>query len=330
MPQLRSLVSILTLLLGGCGSSGSADTLTSGDGSSSLYTGVRFAPFVSAHRGGAAYAPENTLNAYRNAARLGVDDFEADTTLSADGVLVLIHDDTLDRTTDCSGPVNVKTYEELQACDAAFWFSPGQGTTSPDEALPHPLRGVGVVIPKAEELFAYARSLGEFGPTVTIEIKNIPGESGFELNCSTAATALVQLIHNSGIKERIIVQSFDPTCIDTVKRLDNSIQTLFLTVAGAYANLAYTVAGGHDFSSPPFDTPDFNLGYVDAAHAAGKQVSPYTADREADIQSLIALGVDGIITNFPACMLRLQGRVLPASVIAPEAGPGPGTELCAG
>ncbi|MBW3659978.1 MAG: glycerophosphodiester phosphodiesterase, partial [Actinobacteria bacterium] len=58
---------------------------------------------VSAHRGGAAYAPENTMVAFRNAVRLGVDQLEADTQLTADGRLVLIHDDTVDRTTDCSG-----------------------------------------------------------------------------------------------------------------------------------------------------------------------------------------------------------------------------------
>ena len=97
-------------------------------------------PVVSAHRGGAAYGPENTMRAFANAIRLGVDQLEADTQLSADGVLVLIHDDTLDRTTDCSGTVLSRNFLDLQTCDAAHWFSPGQPVTAPNDNLPHPLR----------------------------------------------------------------------------------------------------------------------------------------------------------------------------------------------
>jgi glycerophosphoryl diester phosphodiesterase len=87
------------------------------------------------------------MTAYRNAARIGVDDFETDSYLSSDGVLVLIHDATLDRTTNCSGSVTAKTLAELRQCDAGYWYSPGQSITKRDESLPHPLRGKGVVIP---------------------------------------------------------------------------------------------------------------------------------------------------------------------------------------
>ncbi len=293
-------------------------------------------PYVSAHRGGAAYAPEDTMVAYRNAVRLGVDDLETDTQLTADGVLVLVHDDTLERTTDCTGAVNAKTFGELQACDAAFWFSPGQPTTVVDESVPHPLRGTGVKIPMTQELFDYAESLGPNGPTVTIELKNIPGETGFDPVCQTIAQKLVELIQQSGILERIVVQSFWPLCIDNVKALDPAIRTLFLTSSTpqggaqlATTNLAYTIAMGHDISAPNFDAPDFNAQYIELAHTNGKLVVPYTADTEADIQMLMDLGTDGIITNFPACQLRLQGRRVPASVLAPQAGPDPGFPLCA-
>src|SRR6185436_17177996 len=104
--------------------------------------------------GGAAYAPEDTLAAYKNAARLGVDDFETDTTLTSDGVLVLIHDGTVDRTTNCTGNVADYTLADLQKCDAGYWYTPGQGTTSGthDETQPHPYRGKGVVIPTAQEV----------------------------------------------------------------------------------------------------------------------------------------------------------------------------------
>jgi glycerophosphoryl diester phosphodiesterase len=99
---------------------------------------------VSAHRGGAAYAPENTMSAFRNAVRLGVDQLEGDVQLTADGRLVLLHDDTLDRTTDCTGVVLDTTSAEIAACDAAHWWSPGPSVTVRDVDADHPLRGTGV------------------------------------------------------------------------------------------------------------------------------------------------------------------------------------------
>ncbi|MCI0354170.1 MAG: hypothetical protein L0099_03890 [Acidobacteria bacterium] len=190
-------------------------------------------------------------------------------------------------------------------------------------------------IPKAQELFDYAKSLGPHGPTVTIELKNIPGETGFTADCEPIATKLVELIQQSGIPERTVVQSFWPVCIDNVKAQDASIRTLFLTSStpqggaqGALNNLAYTIAQGHDISAPDFTAPDFGAEYIAAAHEAGKLVVPYTADSEADIKMLMDLGTDGIITNFPACQLQLQNRPVPASVIAPEAGSDPSFPRC--
>lgn len=289
----------------------------------------KFTPFVSAHRGGAAYAPENTMSAYRNAARMEVDDFETDTTPTKDGVLVLIHDDTVDRTTNCSGPVNSFTFAELQHCDAGYWWTPGQSTTTPDTEKPHPFRGKGLTIPTVQELFAFAKSL-PYGPTVTIEIKNIPYETQYEPLCLGAAQKLVELIQNSGIKERIVVQAFDPTCIDQVKRLDGSVQTLYLSLFGANSTVAYCAAMGHEYAAPPFDTQDFNAQAISNAHALGIKVNPYTVDREADIQKVIGLGVDALITNYPACMMKLQGRAVPSRLIGAEAGADIPIPLCRG
>jgi len=277
---------------------------------------------VSAHRGGAAYAPENTMIAFENAVRLGVDQLEADTQLSADGVLVLIHDDTLDRTTDCSGPVSAKSLAEIWTCDAAFWFSPGQPTTVASDSVPHPLRGKDVTVPATRELFEYLRSLGSRAPELSIEIKDIPGESNFDPVGQDVAAVLVPLIHEYGLQERTIVQSFWPAAIDAVKTLDPSIRTQFLTGSStgqtAYQNLAYATARGHDIVAPNFDAPDFDATFVETAHAAGKAVIPWTADGAGDITAVAATGVDGIISNFPACALELQGRGPKGPVTPPE------------
>lgn len=287
-------------------------------------------PIVSAHRGGAAYAPENTMRAFENAVRLGVDQLEADTQLTADGVLVLIHDDTLDRTTDCSGTVISKAFAEIADCDAAFWFSPGQATTFPSASAPHPLRGAGVRVPAAEELFAYLRELGAQAPELSIEIKDIPGESNFDPAGTTIAGVLVPLIQQYGLQSKTIVQSFWPAALDEVKRLDPSLRTQFLTTSStgqtAYQNLTYATARGHEVVAPNFDAPDFDAGFVANAQAAGKAVMPWTADRKGDLEKVAALGVDGIISNFPACLLQLQGRLRTGRITAP--GPSADTPAC--
>lgn len=285
-----------------------------------LYAQSRnFIPFVSAHRGGAAYAPENTMEAFRNAARMGVDDLETDSTLTRDGKLVLIHDATLDRTSNCAGPVNAKTYAELLECDAGFWYTPGQSTTSPSSQGPFPYRSKGIQIPLAEELFAFAKSLGQFGPTVTIEIENIPGEAGYELACPKAARTLVSLIQKGGIKDKTIVQSFDPSCLITVRALDSSIQTLNLNFASATIAVTSSAAAGFTYASPAFNLPDLNSSTVNLAKQLNVKLNPYTVDTRVDLLKMIELGVDGVITNYPACILAIQKRPVPTNLLGSQA-----------
>jgi glycerophosphoryl diester phosphodiesterase len=276
---------------------------------------------VSAHRGGAAYAPENTLDAFANAVGLGVDQIETDARLTADGVLVLVHDDTLDRTTDCSGTVSRTNIAQLASCDAAYWFTPGRPTVV-DEAAEHPLRGRGITVPAARELFAYIQSLGDQAPEVSIEIKNIPGQSDFDASGRIVAPRLVALIREFGLQGKTIVQSFWPASLGVVKALDPSIRTQFLTDhrygQTAYINLGFIQAYGHDISAPNFDQPDFTGAFVVAAHALGKQVIPYTVDYAGDIEYVAALGVDGVISNYPGCVLELQGRLNGVRVTPPQ------------
>ena len=286
-------------------------------------------PFVSAHRGGAAYAPENTLVAFANAVRLGVDELEADTQLTADGHLVVIHDDTVDRTTDCSGTVPSMTLAEIRACDAAYWFSPGQPTTVPNADLPHPLRGRGVVVPTAEELLdLVARTPGV---RLSIEIKDIPGEANFDAAGVEVAEALVPAIQAAGVADRTVVQSFWPPALEAVKRLAPDLATQLLTTTStgitATENAAYVTARGHDVSAPDHVAPDLAEG-VAVAHAAGVAVVTWTPDDRADIEAAASAGVDGVITNFPACAMQAFGRGVRGSVV-PAGVPGD-TPACPG
>lgn len=305
------------LSLASCGRNGPA---TNGNHYQHDIQGVDNAPFTSAHRGGAAYAPENTMLAFENAHRLGVEDIEMDAQLTADNVLVLLHDDTVDRTTDCTGAVPDMTFAEIQLCDAAYWFTPGQPTTRQDQNAEHPLRGQGIKVPSIDELFGWYNSLSEPRPSLTIEIKNIPGEANFDPLGTVVAGALVPAIEAAGLVDHVIVQAFHPLSLENVKLLNPNIRTLFLssfdiTATSALQNLAYTVAADHDFSAPNFNTPDMHAAYIEAAHAAGKVVMPWTADKASDIRNLAAVGADGVITNFPACTLALAGKALPSSIL---------------
>jgi len=280
---------------------------------------------VSAHRGGSAYAPENTMYAYRNAVRLGADQLETDSWLTADGVLVLIHDQTLDRTTSCTGNVTDITFAALQDCDAGWWWTPGQSTTSADEDAPHPLRGLGITVPAAQELFDYVTSLGpDDKHTINIEIK--------DADFVAPTQALVSLIDKSGLKDRTIVQSFYPPALDYVKSLDPTIATALLTEGTTTPYLAWSIPDDHQWISPSNGDVDLNNRTVEAAHAAGKKVILWTPDSREDLTTAGQLGVDGLITNYPACLLALEGRphptqLLPGRSIAAGSGP---VSLCGG
>ena len=279
---------------------------------------------VSAHRGRSAYAPENTMTAFRNAVRLGADQLETDTQLTSDGHLVLIHDDTLDRTTSCTGTVQSRPLAQLEACDAGWWWTPGQGVTDVAATAPHPLRGTGIRVPEAHELLDYVRSLGAGDThTISIEIKDQPGEANFDPTGTATAQVLVPLIEASGLKDRTIVQSFWPAALTVVKAMDHSIKTQLLTVFATTPYLAYAIANGDEIIAPDSTQPDFTSTFVAAAHAAGKLVIPYTPDTAADLTATAVTGVDGEITNFPACLLDLEGRARPVQLL-------PATSLAAG
>ncbi|MCW2544089.1 MAG: Glycerophosphoryl diester phosphodiesterase [Frankiales bacterium] len=282
------------------------------------------AVLVSAHRGGAAYAPENTMVAFRNAVRLGVDELETDVQRTQDGTLVLMHDDTLQRTTSCAGTVSATSDSALARCDAGWWWSPGPSLTVPSQAAAHPLRGKGIRVPRLTDLLSYARSLGSRAPRLSIEIKDIPGESNFDPLGTAVAPALVAAIAASGVaKSRIVVQSFFPTAIEAVKRLDPALKTQFLTSSStgetAAPNVAYVIARGHDIAAPNSDAPDLLAPLIELAHAAGKAVIPYTPDTRSAQRRAVELGVDGVITNRPACLLTVLGRPVPAQLLPVEA-----------
>jgi glycerophosphoryl diester phosphodiesterase len=259
-------------------------------------------PAVWAHRGGADLAPENTLGAFNNAAALFTSRglpvlLEMDTQLTADGELVIIHDDSLDRTTDCTGKVISKTYAEIADCNAAAHF---------------PIWPSLEQIPTARQVFDKAVKAGWH---IMIEIKDIPGEANFDAAGTAVATKLVALVNELGFPHRdLIVQSFWPPALDAVRSLDKTITTQLLTTSqlpGAppgvgftlTENAAFAAIRGYEISAPDFEALDMSAAAVALAHdGLGRQVITWTVDNYADFVRMGSYGVDGVITNDPATL----------------------------
>ena len=257
---------------------------------------------VYAHRGGSASAPENTLGAFRHAQHewgsQGVW-LEMDTQLSADGVPVIIHDDTLDRTTDCAGTVGSHTAAALALCDAGAIF-PGWGFEP---------------VPTFEQVFTEGR---DNGWRVMVEIKDIPLESNFDALGTKVADALLAVVNRTHFPaDRLIVESFWPLAIDNIELKAPFIRTALLTAstlpgapAGvgvpATANALYSAIRSYEISSPDIATLDANATVFQLAQALGRQVVVWTPDTDAQIAKAVADGVDGIISNRPDRVFALR------------------------
>jgi glycerophosphoryl diester phosphodiesterase len=254
------------------------------------------APPVYAHRGGAGIAPENTMGAFRTSHRLygkrGVW-LELDTQLTSDGVLVVMHDDSLDRTTNCTGKVIEHTAAEVTSCDASRSF---EGWTRPEP------------VPTLEQVLREGR---RHRWRLSVEIKNIPGEANFDPAGTAVADALLDLVTRTRFPTgRLVVQSFWPASLETVERGAPTIATALLTTSqlpGAPPGVGFTVgsnalfatARGYEIVSPDEASVDLGAESVGAAQALGRQVVVWTIDDPGRMAQVAAFGVDGIITNRP-------------------------------
>jgi len=240
--------------------------------------------WVIAHRGASGIAPENTLAAFRKAVELGAGFIETDLQLSRDARLVALHDDTLERTTNGSGPVSSKALEELRRLDAGSWFR-----ASGHEADP---RFAGERIPTIEEILAFGRE-HEIG--LFLEVKPT-GPSGAE-------HAIVGALHACGEVPRSVVLSFSPSVIKRVRQLEPLAVTGFLFGDRLPAAVATAVDAGARQLLPRTDRVTREL--VTEAHAHDLRVVAWTANTSEEMQKLISAGVDGIITNYPDRLVEL-------------------------
>ncbi|PTL59520.1 glycerophosphodiester phosphodiesterase [Paraconexibacter algicola] len=266
-------------------------------------------PTIHAHRGGALdlgvpARPEDTLEAFRHTAAVHPDAWlELDAVVSRDGVPFVLHDSTLDRTTDCSGAVPDRTAAEIEACRVDVLGV--SETLVPAPATP------AIRVPRLRAALAFAR---ETGRSVNLEIKRIPGDPGYVPGSEAFAEAVMADVVAAGLPgERLIVQSFDPSNLETARRVLPGVQTSLLTLAVADAlGPALAAARGYDWVSPG-SVP--TAAYMAQARALGLKVVPYTLNTEAQVRAAAAVGVDALITD--DVPLARQALGLPAQVAAP-------------
>lgn len=231
------------------------------------------AAFVAAHRGDRSAAPENTLPAVQAAIDGEFGYVEVDVALTSDGHAVLLHDETLDRTTDGSGPLAAHTLEQVRALDAGAWF---------DAAF------AGTRVPTADEFLAVLATSHKRG---LVELK---GEW-----TPSAAAVFAASVHERGLGDRIAVASFDARTLALIEEAAPQIPRLAIlralpddTVAAARA---LGVRGIVASSKAVLRSPEV----IEQLHDAGLRIAVYTLNDDAKWERALELGVDGIITDTP-------------------------------
>jgi len=222
-----------------------------------------------AHRGASGHAPENTLAAFRLALEMGADMCELDVQQTADDRLIVIHDDTLERTTNGKGNVWEMPLSELQKYDAGSWFA---------------LKCAGEKLPTLEQ----AMVLGRGKMKLNIEVKM----HGHERNI---AALVVATIRREKFENECVVTSFDWKVAGEIKTLAPDLKVGYIFGWKEFSPEVF--AGPVDLLSAHYSLADST--FLARAHAAGKKVHVWTVNYKWMMRRLIKLGVDGIITNYP-------------------------------
>ncbi|TBR25879.1 glycerophosphodiester phosphodiesterase [bacterium] len=246
---------------------------------------------VHGHRGSRGTRPENTLAAFREALRAGVDVLELDLAVTKDDVLVVSHDPLLEPAL-CLGPdgkpgapvlIRSLTLAEVKAYDCGSLKNP---------RFPRQVPQPGERIPTLAEVLALS-------PTVrfNIETKVFPAHPEAAPDPAQFATVLAFALHKAKVIDRVVVQSFDRRTLEAVKRFAPGVRTAMLTSDNLVDFAALAKAGSFDVISPDADwiTKDD----VAALHAMNVQVAPWTVNDEAGWARVLEMGVDAIITDYP-------------------------------
>jgi glycerophosphoryl diester phosphodiesterase len=242
-------------------------------------------PAVVAHRGSPVSRPENTLASFEEAVRLGARIVEFDVRLARDGEPVVMHDPTVDRTTNGTGNVHELAVADIRALDAGD----GEGVPLLSEVL--------------EAMSGRA--------AVAIEIKNVPGEPAYDPREEPIVTAVHEALGVAAFVGPVLVIAFNPKSLDASRAIDAGVPTGFLTTTLVPPDeaLGYAVQAGHPLVLPGTNALEpVGAAFVERAHAADVRVGTWTTDTPEDVERFLRLGVDVVASNDPAMALDVVGR----------------------
>jgi glycerophosphoryl diester phosphodiesterase len=253
-------------------------------------------PLVFAHRGGCALGPENTVAAFDRGLEAGADGLELDVHLSVDGVVMVHHDLTLDRTTSVSGLLAHRTADDLARVDAGHRFADGAA---------YPFRGQGIGVPTLREV------LGRYPDTrIVIEMKVDSSEMG------EAVAREVRLAH---AVDRVCVAGFGARSAAAAR---DALPEMACSACHAEVRLAVYRAlarwpvrrvtyGGYQVPETSGARRIVSKRFVRYAHEAALKVQVWTVDEEPDMRRLLEWGVDGLISNRPDLAVRVRNTCCP-------------------
>jgi len=237
-------------------------------------------PTIFAHRGSSHYAPENTLAAFELALEQGANGIELDAKLSADGQVIIMHDDTVDRTTNGTGRIKAMNLAEIKKLDA--------GSKFPPKFLPQK-------VPTLEEVFA--RVGGKL--FINIELTNYTSPA------DDLPEKVVSLIKNYHLETKVLISSFNFFALSRARWALHSLPVGLLTFSGT-ANAIFQARlmrwDALIVLHPAM--ADVTSGLVNAVHGKQSRVHAYVVNQPQDMQRLFTCGVDGIFTDDPVLALK--------------------------
>ena len=260
-------------------------------------------PRVFAHRGGCALGPENTIAAFDLGLASGADGLELDVHLAGDGVVVVCHDETLDRTTDGSGPIAARTAAEVGQVDAGYHFA--------DPAGQHPFRGRGVTVPTLREVLQRYPDV-----PMIIEMKPDNTEIAHAVVAEVLLAAAVDRVCLAGYGSRSLsaARAVLPAIATSAGRLEVRL-ALYRSWAGW--PVSHPRYGGYQVPERAGATRIASPRFIRHAHRAGLEVQVWTVDDEADMRRLFGWGADGLISNRPDLAARVRDGVMSAGQYEP-------------
>ncbi len=251
-------------------------------------------PLFFAHRGGSALAPENTLPAYERGLALGADALELDIHYTRDGEIVVFHDDTLERTTNGSGPISALTLDEVRRLDAGYRFTPDGGAT-------YPWRGQGVTVPTLAEVF-------ERFPDVRINIEIKIGDEQGDIR-------FARLLRDRGWEDRAMVGSYDDRTLARFRAASEGRVATSASASEVRSFLLHVLFRATQRLRPAYDAlqvPEVYRGIrvvspnsIRLARALELDTHVWTVDGGADMERLLDWGVDGLMTDRPDTLAEI-------------------------